>query len=49
MKVIQDVLGHADIQTTLGIYVDVTKDLRKKEFESVGEYSAKIEKSKASE
>ncbi len=49
VKVIQDVLGHADIQTTLGIYVDVTKDLRKKEFESVGEYFAKIEKSKASE
>ncbi len=49
VKVIQDVLGHADIQTTLGIYVDVTKDLLKKEFESVGEYFAKIEKSEASE
>ena len=31
IKVIQDVLGHADVQTTLGIYADVTKDLKKQE------------------
>ena len=32
IKVIQDALGHADVSTTLGIYADVTKDLRKDEF-----------------
>lgn len=48
VKVIQDVLGHADIQTTLGIYGNVTNNLRKKEFESVGEYFTKIENSQPS-
>ncbi|RMC44711.1 hypothetical protein F5ESL0225_06430 [Lactobacillus sp. ESL0225] len=28
IKVIQEALGHLDIQTNLGIYVDVTKDLK---------------------
>ena len=32
IKVIQDTLGHADISTTLNIYADVTKDLKKAEF-----------------
>ena len=27
----QDVLGHADAQTTMNIYADVTKDLRDRE------------------
>ena len=31
VKVIQDTLGHADISTTLNIYADVTKDLKKAE------------------
>lgn len=35
IKVIQDTLGHADISTTLNIYADVTKELKKKEFEGV--------------
>jgi Site-specific recombinase XerD len=30
--VIQDVLGHADISTTMNIYADVTKDLKAREF-----------------
>ena len=33
VKVIQDTLGHRDISTTLNIYTDVTKELRKSEFE----------------
>ena len=32
IKVMQDCLGHKDVSTTLGIYADVTKDLRKDEF-----------------
>lgn len=32
VKVIQDTLGHADISTTLNIYADVTKELKKAEF-----------------
>ena len=32
IKVIQDVLGHADVSTTLNIYADATKDLKKSEF-----------------
>lgn len=41
-KVIQDVLGHADISTTMDIYVDVTKDMKQKEFNVLGEYFGKI-------
>lgn len=32
IKVIQDVLGHSDISTTMNIYADATKDLKQKEF-----------------
>ncbi len=32
LKVIQDTLGHADIETTMQIYADATKDLKQKEF-----------------
>lgn len=38
IKVIQDVLGHADIETTMNIYIDVTKDLKKKEIAAFGSY-----------
>ena len=38
VKVIQDVLGHADISTTMDIYVDVTKELKQKEFHDLGDY-----------
>lgn len=37
IKVIQDALGHSDISTTLNIYADVTKELKKKEFEGLEE------------
>lgn len=40
MKVIQDVLGHADIGTTMNIYTDVTKGMKKKEFATLNEYFA---------
>lgn len=32
IKVIQDVLGHKDVETTLNIYADVTKELKQREF-----------------
>ena len=35
IKVVQDVLGHKDVKTTLDVYADVTKDLKKKEFEEL--------------
>lgn len=38
IKVIQDVLGHADISTTMNIYADVTKDLKEKEFVTLSDY-----------
>ncbi|MBR0529689.1 MAG: site-specific integrase [Ruminococcus sp.] len=34
LKVIQEVLGHADFQTTMNIYTDATKDLQQKEFKA---------------
>lgn len=38
VKVIQETLGHADVSTTLNIYADATKDLKKREFASLDEY-----------
>lgn len=35
VKVIQDTLGHQDISTTMNIYADVTKELKKSEFEGL--------------
>ena len=35
VKVIHDALGHKDVSTTLNIYTDVTKELRKSEFEGL--------------
>ena len=35
IKVIQDALGHSDISTTMNIYADVTKELKKSEFEGL--------------
>ena len=40
LKVIQSVLGHADITTTMNIYVDVTNELKKKEMETYTSYLA---------
>ena len=38
VKVIQDALGHKDISTTLNIYTDVTKELKRTEFEGLDSY-----------
>lgn len=38
VKVIQDTLGHADISTTLNIYADVTRELKKDEFIGLDSY-----------
>lgn len=38
LKVIQDVLGHADVKTTMNIYVDVTTELKKKEIALFGDF-----------
>lgn len=38
IKVIQSVLGHSDVSTTLDIYADVTKDLKKKEMEVFSDF-----------
>lgn len=38
VKVIQDVLGHADIGTTMDIYVDVTKEIKQKEIAAFESY-----------
>ena len=38
IKVVQEVLGHADITTMLDIYVTVTKDLKQKEIAAFETY-----------
>ena len=37
IKVVQNVLGHADFSTTMDIYTDVTKELKKREFDDLSE------------
>lgn len=41
VKVIQDALGHQDISTTLNIYADVTRELKKSEFSGLDIYFKK--------
>ena len=43
MKVVQDVLGHADIGTTMNIYTDATKELNRRE---IGVFEKYMEESK---
>ena len=38
VKVVQSVLGHADVTTTLDIYVTVTNDLKKREITAFETY-----------
>ena len=38
MKGIQDVLGHADITTTMNIYTEATKNLKKNEIDKFAEF-----------
>lgn len=35
IKVVQDVLGHKDVKTTLDIYTDVTQELKQREFDNL--------------
>lgn len=37
VKVVQEVLGHKDVSTTLDVYTDVTKELARREFEDLDE------------
>ena len=43
MKVIQDILGHADISTTMNIYADAIKDLKEQELMAFEDYLRKKE------
>ena len=38
LKVLQDVLGHTDIRTTMNIYAEATDDLKQQEFEKYQSY-----------
>lgn len=40
IKLMQDILGHQDISTTMNIYADVTKELREKELGNLEAYFA---------
>lgn len=40
VKVVQDILGHADITTTMNIYADVTNELKRVEFGTYESYMA---------
>lgn len=40
IKLMQDILGHTDISTTLNIYADATKELREKEMGNLEQYFA---------
>ena len=44
IKVIQDALGHSDISTTMKIYADVSKELKKSEFEGLVSFSDNTDK-----
>lgn len=38
IKAMQDILGHADVETTMQIYAEATKDLKKSELINFEEY-----------
>lgn len=43
IKVIQELLGHADFDTTMNIYTHITQDMKKSEFDNLAE---KLQKQK---
>lgn len=45
IKAMQEILGHADAETTMDIYAEATKDLKKSELSSFDEYFNKQKKS----
>ncbi len=44
IKAMQDILGHADAETTMQIYAEATKNLKKSELINFEEYFAKQKK-----
>ena len=38
IKAMQDILGHKDAETTLQIYTDATRDLKKREMRNLADY-----------
>lgn len=42
IKAMQDILGHADAETTMGIYAEATKNLKKSELINFQEYFNRI-------
>lgn len=43
VKVIQEALGHSDIQTTLNVYADVTKELKQEQFNQFEDFITQSE------
>ncbi|WP_302066984.1 tyrosine-type recombinase/integrase, partial [uncultured Streptococcus sp.] len=37
LKVMQEILGHSDISTTMNIYAEATQELKEKEMKKLGE------------
>lgn len=48
IKAMQDILGHADAETTMQIYAEATKDLKKSELINFDDYFAKQKKVQSS-
>lgn len=44
IKAMQEILGHADAETTMDIYAEATKDLKKSELINFEDYFAKQKK-----
>lgn len=49
MKVVQDILGHADIGTTMNIYTDATKELSRREMTTYEQYMGQTDKKECDE
>lgn len=43
IKAMQDILGHADIETTMNIYADATSDLKRREMDSFEKFFASMQ------
>ena len=42
LKVMQEILGHADAETTMDIYAEATKELKKSELYSFAEFFRRV-------
>ena len=45
-KFVQDVLGHADISTTMNIYADCTKQMKQDAMQKLAEFYEKLQEEK---